>query len=217
MQSLGFLSSHKKKRTALHFFIDRPGETLHNLIMDNATTNAKGNKMTNEIKKFEVGKTYYTRSICDHNCIWEMTVIKRTAKRVTLQDKHGRVSNIGVKPSYDGTEEICFFNGRHSMAPSIGATDTKKLLTDWEIEAARDAEKAEARAKAEAEALALDVEETAPATAADSIAAIDARIDELKKQIAEKESRLAELSNAPAAQESTGRTYRATRRMNRAR
>ena len=41
------------------------------------------------MKKFEVGKTYYTRSACDHNCIYRFTVISRTAKMVTVIDGLG--------------------------------------------------------------------------------------------------------------------------------
>ncbi len=35
--------------------------------------------------KFEVGKTYATRSICDHECIFKVKIIKRTAKTVTYE------------------------------------------------------------------------------------------------------------------------------------
>jgi len=40
--------------------------------------------------KFEEGKTYQTRSIGDNNCIFEITVIKRTAKTVTYKQWDGR-------------------------------------------------------------------------------------------------------------------------------
>jgi hypothetical protein len=83
------------------------------------------------MKKFETGKTYYTSSICDHNCIFALTVVKRTAKRLTLTNKRGDTFTKGITPSYDGTEETCYFSGRYSMAPAIGATDTKELFTDW--------------------------------------------------------------------------------------
>ena len=36
--------------------------------------------------KFEVGTTYYTRSICDHNCIVKFTVLGRTAKTIKVSD-----------------------------------------------------------------------------------------------------------------------------------
>ena len=36
--------------------------------------------------KFEVGKTYSMRSICDSNCVWTYTVTARTAQTITLSD-----------------------------------------------------------------------------------------------------------------------------------
>jgi hypothetical protein len=36
--------------------------------------------MTNQ---FQIGRTYSTRSICDHNCIFAFTILGRTAKTVT--------------------------------------------------------------------------------------------------------------------------------------
>lgn len=35
---------------------------------------------------FKVGRTYRTRSICNHDCIVELTVTKRTAHFVTLEN-----------------------------------------------------------------------------------------------------------------------------------
>lgn len=35
------------------------------------------------MKKFAAGKTYTTRSICDHDCVISVTIEKRTAKTVT--------------------------------------------------------------------------------------------------------------------------------------
>ena len=36
--------------------------------------------------KFEIGKTYSTRSICDQNCVWTYKVIARTDKTITVTD-----------------------------------------------------------------------------------------------------------------------------------
>ena len=36
--------------------------------------------------KFEIGKTYSMRSICDHDCVWTYTVTARTAKTITISD-----------------------------------------------------------------------------------------------------------------------------------
>lgn len=73
---------------------------------------------------FIIGLTYYTRSICDHNCIIKFTVANRTAKTITTTEgKTFRVSGAieAVKPW-----------GRGSMMPIIDATDTKVLKPDWE-------------------------------------------------------------------------------------
>ena len=33
---------------------------------------------------FEVGKSYYATSACDHNCVFVVEIVKRTAKTVTF-------------------------------------------------------------------------------------------------------------------------------------
>ncbi len=73
--------------------------------------------------RFKVGRTYQTRSICDHDCIFEAKVVARTAKTVTA-DVAGR----GIKRFrpfiYDGKE--CFRPfGTYSMAPTIYANKEK--------------------------------------------------------------------------------------------
>lgn len=73
------------------------------------------------IQKFEIGKTYSTRAACDWDTIYSWTVISRTAKTVTLEDKHGHVCKRGVKPDYDGIAEACYPDGRYSMCPVIKA------------------------------------------------------------------------------------------------
>jgi len=45
--------------------------------------------MTNQ---FETGATYYARSVCDNDCIFRMTVIKRTPKTLLVD-----VENFGQK------------------------------------------------------------------------------------------------------------------------
>lgn len=73
--------------------------------------------------KFEAGKTYSTRSICDHDCVISVTIEKRTAKTVTAtfrgEQKTFRVGE------YDGAEFIKPW-GSYSMAPVIRATDGSK-------------------------------------------------------------------------------------------
>jgi hypothetical protein len=70
--------------------------------------------------QFEVGKTYQTRSICDHNCIVSVTVTKRTAKTVTGTVR-GEVKTF--RPYvYEGRETLRPW-GSYSMCPIIRADD----------------------------------------------------------------------------------------------
>lgn len=67
--------------------------------------------------QFEPGKTYSTRSLCDHDCIISLTVESRTARTIrTVAGKTLRVS------SYDGAEMVRPW-GHYSMSPIIDATD----------------------------------------------------------------------------------------------
>lgn len=70
-------------------------------------------------KEFVVGKTYYARSICDYDTVFKFTVIKRTAKRLTLQDEYGETRVRGVS-LYDGVE-TCSPYGSYSMSATIYA------------------------------------------------------------------------------------------------
>ena len=67
---------------------------------------------------FEVGKTYTTRSIGDHDCIISVTIEKRTAKTVSGK-VHGELKTFRIG-LYEGAE---FFRpwGSYSMAPTISA------------------------------------------------------------------------------------------------
>ena len=67
------------------------------------------------ITAFQVGKTYYARSICDHDCIFRLTVAARTAKTITTRDGN----RLGVKV-WQGVEQVKPF-GSYSMAVVIGA------------------------------------------------------------------------------------------------
>lgn len=70
--------------------------------------------------KFIVGNTYSTRSACDHNCVFQFTVVKRTAKFITITGGSlNDSSRVGVTIEDGG--EIVFPHGRHSMAPVIRA------------------------------------------------------------------------------------------------
>ncbi|MCM1217207.1 MAG: hypothetical protein NC548_22130 [Lachnospiraceae bacterium] len=71
-----------------------------------------------EIKAFEVGKTYQTRSICDHNCIFSIEIVKRTAKTVIVK-KNGKEQRNKITV-IDGHETIYPW-GVYSMCPVIRA------------------------------------------------------------------------------------------------
>lgn len=69
------------------------------------------------IATFQAGKTYATRSICDHNCIISLTVASRTPKTIKTTD--GKCFRVGVW--FDGTAEFVRPWGSYSMAPFITA------------------------------------------------------------------------------------------------
>lgn len=67
------------------------------------------------MSKFQVGQTYTTRSACDHNCIFSLTVAARTAKTIKTTD--GKTLRIA---EYEG-RELVKPEGSYSMAPTIRA------------------------------------------------------------------------------------------------
>lgn len=70
------------------------------------------------IKKFEVGKTYYARSICNHDCIFTMEVVSRTEKTVTYIFE-GEKKRSSIKHDDHGNEWIKSHG--YSMAPVFRA------------------------------------------------------------------------------------------------
>lgn len=74
------------------------------------------------MKKFEIGKTYSMRSICDHECVWTYTVIKRTAQTVTITDGNEiKRFRINKQTSEYRNAETIYPLGRYSMCPSLSA------------------------------------------------------------------------------------------------
>ena len=70
------------------------------------------------MKRFEIGKSYYMRSACDHECVWTFTVAGRTAKTITITDgKETRRCKIIEKP--EGEYVLPF--GRYAFAPVLRA------------------------------------------------------------------------------------------------
>ena len=76
-----------------------------------------------ELIKFEEGKTYSTPSICDSECIFSVTVARRTDKSIFTSE--GQRLKIHV---YEGREQVKPY-GNYSMAPIIDATDCEKPQT----------------------------------------------------------------------------------------
>lgn len=70
-----------------------------------------------ETTRFEIGRTYGTRSIGDHDCIFQMVVVKRTPKMIYIE-RHGEISRKKVTV-WNGVEQISM--GNYSMAASWSA------------------------------------------------------------------------------------------------
>jgi hypothetical protein len=70
--------------------------------------------------KFQVGRTYSTRSICDHECIYSFRILARTTKQVTVQ-VHDKIVKRGLA-IWEGVEHFKPF-GTYSMCAIIGADD----------------------------------------------------------------------------------------------
>ena len=78
------------------------------------------------MKKFEIGKKYSMRSICDHECVWTYTVIARTAQTITISDgKEVKKCRVIKKISEYRNAETIYPLGQYSMAPSLVA-ETKR-------------------------------------------------------------------------------------------
>lgn len=72
--------------------------------------------------RFEVGKTYATRSLGDYDCIFSFTVISRTAKFVTLRTSNDEEMRRGVRISSVWPDtECCDPFGRYSLSPVLVA------------------------------------------------------------------------------------------------
>jgi len=73
---------------------------------------------------FEVGKTYGCRSVCDYDCVWLFTVLKRTDKTITVMED-GEVNPRSLRinsvaSNYRGAESV-YPLGKYSMCPILSA------------------------------------------------------------------------------------------------
>lgn len=74
------------------------------------------------MRKFEVGKQYKMKSICDSNCIWSYTVLSRTAKTITITDGDKTLKlRINQKTSEYRNAESVYPLGQYSMCPILSA------------------------------------------------------------------------------------------------
>ncbi len=71
-------------------------------------------------KKFKVNGNYSMKSICDHNCIWIVTVLKRTAQFVTLKIDNQK-EPVRCKVRIHNDIEVCSPLGNYSMSPVLAA------------------------------------------------------------------------------------------------
>ena len=65
--------------------------------------------------QFKTGQQLASRSICDHECIFRATVLKRTAKTVTIS-RPGRDDKRCKIHLDDDSHEYIFPYGQYSMA-----------------------------------------------------------------------------------------------------
>jgi hypothetical protein len=76
------------------------------------------NGVTQMTTQFQTGRSYATRSICGHDCIFSFTILARTARTVTTQ-VHGKTVRRGLS-IWNGVEQFKPF-GNYSMCAVIGA------------------------------------------------------------------------------------------------
>jgi hypothetical protein len=84
--------------------------------VENINANTRHLTMNN-VKQFEVGKSYATRSIVNSDHWVRITVAKRTAKFLTTTE--GKRLGISI---YNGVEQVKPW-GSYSMCPIVGADD----------------------------------------------------------------------------------------------
>jgi hypothetical protein len=76
-------------------------------------------------KIFKAGASYATRSICDHETWFRVSVVSRTARTVTIWRSGERSPRTCRISLYEGVEQIKPW-GSYSMCPIIGADDERE-------------------------------------------------------------------------------------------
>lgn len=83
------------------------------------TTTTAPETATESGNVFEVGQTYYSRSMCDYDCIFTVKVLARNGSKLTLENWDGKTIKKMAKKDENGVE--FFADGRYSMAPIFRA------------------------------------------------------------------------------------------------
>ena len=76
------------------------------------------------MKQFEIGHSYYCTSACDHDCVFIVTIVKRTAKMVVFE-QDGKQRRAKLLCDAEGEYII---PAHYSMAPVYRAT--REVLPD---------------------------------------------------------------------------------------
>lgn len=96
---------------------------MSNLIpFHHAGHDSEGLAIFSDVRKFEVGKKYSCRSVCDYDSIFTFEVISRTKKTVVLRGdfcSQTKIQKKGIKIR-DGVETIAPL-GVYSMSPVLRA------------------------------------------------------------------------------------------------
>ena len=75
------------------------------------------------MKKFEIGKTYETRSLCNSDCKITLTITARTDATITAINDCGELQKLRINKKLTEIREAetVLPWGRYSMAPMISA------------------------------------------------------------------------------------------------
>ena len=111
----------------------------------------------NEVRRFVVGEIYATRSAGDYDCIFQVEILARTAKTVTIKDINGEVRRRRLSIDESNNCECFMPYGTYSLAPEMLACRTYKELIEADKKFEAEVEVAEAKDEAEqAKALTLE-------------------------------------------------------------
>lgn len=78
---------------------------------------------TDPAKRFQVGKTYETRSPADREVKYRVTVVSRTPSFVTISFLASQAKDRRCKVYEHKGEEFCYPDGKYSLCPVLTAGD----------------------------------------------------------------------------------------------